>query len=128
MVSTKFRGRLCNNLYQYAYIRSVSERNGYDFCIQTENHENSTFKYFEDIFPHLIYNKNLQYKCKCKLQEVNYDFKKELYNISDDCHVDGFFQNHNYFKIDDVRNWFKIYLNKNETDEYDEYMKHFSPD
>ena len=127
MISTTFKGRLCNNMYQYAYIRSVAERNGYDFSIYVENHESSTYNYFNDIFPHLEIKK-IRYNNINRLEEVNYDFKEILYNLPNNYHVDGYFQNNEYFKIEDVKKWFKIYLNNNETNEFDNIIKKYEPD
>jgi hypothetical protein len=115
-------------MYQYAYIRSVAERNDYDFCILAENHESSTYNYFNDVFPHLEIRKNVIFDRVYRLEEVNYDFKEYLYNLTNNVHVDGYFQNNEYFKIEDVKKWFEIYLNENETIEFDNIINKYNPD
>ena len=53
MIGIQFRGRLGNYMYQYAYIRSVAERNNYEFTVYFDNNKDD----FLNIFPHL----NIQY-------------------------------------------------------------------
>ncbi len=122
MVGTYFRGRLGNNMYQYAYIRSVAERNGYEFCI----YDQSSSEYFDDAFPHLVYNKNCNISNRY-MEEVDYDFKSKFYNLSDNKKTFGFFQNHGYFKLDDVRKWFNIYLNEEDNYEYEKILEKYNP-
>lgn len=124
MIGTHFFGRLGNNMYQYAYIRSVAERKNYEFCI----HSKSSFDQFNDIFPHLKFNRDLNYHYQNFIQEVNYDFKESLYDISDNTFVSGFFQNHNYFELNNVRKWFEVYLNDQQNQEYNYLLNFYNPD
>ena len=121
MIGTYFRGRLGNNMYQYAYIRSVAERKSYDFCILEPNDQ------FDKIFPHLkIYEK----KCLCNFitKYLNVcDFSDEFYNLNDNIFTSGFFQDYKYFKDSPVKEWFKIYLNESEQFLYDQILNKYNP-
>lgn len=121
MVGTTFRGRLGNNMYQYAYIRSVAERNGYDFCICNPT------KQFDDIFPQLkIYEKSCKILNNKKTLNTG-AFSNDFYNISDGVLTDGFFQHHKYFEDMPVKSWFKITLNDHETKLYNEIIDKYDP-
>jgi len=125
VIGTYFRGRLGNNMYQYAYIRSVSERKKIDFCIYDNGRGNSS-EFFDDTFPHLKYNKNVNMNGKF-MEEVHYDLKSEFYDLSDNVITFGFFQNYKYFKRVDVKKWFDIYLDDEQNKEFDDYLKMYDP-
>lgn len=124
MIATYFRGRLGNNMYQYAYIRSAAERLNLNFSIHKSDQGN--FEQFDDIFPHLNIDKN-KGKFKYRLEEFNYDFKENFYNLKDETITYGFFQNHMYFKREDVKKWFIIYLDENQNRELDDLIKLYDP-
>ena len=125
MIGTHFKGRLGNNLYQYAYIRSVSERFGYDFFITEESTD--TFKVFEDFFPHLQFNKGFRNYTNV-LNEYDALYKDKFYNLKDNTYVSGFFQNHRYFDRNDAKEWFKIYLDNEQQNIYDEIIDKYNPE
>jgi hypothetical protein len=125
MIGVYFRGRLGNNMYQYAYIRSVSERLNLEFTIHESPQGN--FEQFDDIFPHLNYKKNVGSFTKM-LEEINYDFKEDLYYLKDDTIAYGFFQNHMYSQREKVKIWFQIFLDDNQEEELKSIVNNFSPD
>ena len=120
MIGVVFKGRLGNNMYQYAYIRSVSERKNIDFCINNPNTE------FDSIFPHLkIYDKN----CNIYNREIlrGGQFSEHFYDLNDNILADGFFQHHRYFENCKVKEWFKIHLNEQEQLSYEEIISKYEP-
>jgi hypothetical protein len=108
MISTIFRCGLGNNMYQYAFIRSVAERCGYDYCVIGDD------KQFRSVFKNLKFFSNIKYNFKPYLIEQHYNIKEEFYNLKDDTITNGFFQNYNYFNREDVKNWFDIVLTNTE--------------
>ena len=121
MIGTIFRGRLGNNMYQYAYIRSVAERKKYDFCISNPTEQ------FNSIFPHLkIYEKKCinNYNSKCLTGGA---FSNDFYNMNDNVLTNGFFQHHKYFEDMPVKEWFRINLNDNENLLYEELINKYNP-
>ena len=102
--------------YQYAYIRSISERKKIDFCINNPNPE------FDSIFPHLkIYDKKCNIIFKYETL-IGGQFSEYFYDLNDNILADGFFQHHRYFDNCNVREWFKIYLNEQENSLYNEII------
>jgi hypothetical protein len=124
MVATYLRGRLGNNMYQYAYIRSVAERLNVDFSI----HEcgQGDFNQIDDIFPHLEIKKNVGLYSE-RMEEWNYDFKESFYNLNDNTITYGFFQNHMYSNREDVKKWFKIDLDNKQNEELNELLELYNP-
>lgn len=124
MVGTFFMGRLGNNMFQYAYIRSVAERKNYDFYICSNSDE---IYQFNNIFPHLnIYDKVGNCNEHVELMDKT-NFLNSYYDLNDNMLTNGFFQNFKYFDGMPIRDWFKIYLNENEELKFNEILNRYNP-
>lgn len=99
-VSMTKAARLGNNLFQYAVLRSVAEKNGYNFYVDPD------LWYGHDLFD-------------CDLGKIdgrtvndfielpNQKFNPKIFNVSDYTCLRGYWQSEKYFKRDDVKEWFK---------------------
>lgn len=121
MIGTMFRGNIGNQMFQYAFMRSVSERNGYDFFIS------GRAKQFDETFPQLQYKKGGRIQTSKPVRNVvemeflnEQDCLKQNFLekgvLNDNTFIDGFFQNYS-FDREDCRKWFDIYLNETEIEE-----------
>jgi len=95
-------GRLGNQLFQYALLKSVSLKNGYEIALPSNLHNRSWHgqKNKLDLFllPSSV-KKNIQVKQKFNEPfSSNRDFIESVYDMPDDTDYFGFFQNINYYK------------------------------
>jgi ribosomal protein L32 len=97
-ISINLKGRLGNQLFQYATLRSLSIKKGYDFFINTSlkwHGQDNLLDYFN------IVNSNPSFIFRCNhyyTQPGNgYYFDKNIYNINDNTLLDGHFENLKYF-------------------------------
>jgi hypothetical protein len=99
-------GRLGNQMFEYAALRGLAAKNGYDFVIPPYNVkgiENYSLHYcfkMEDVTQdRLVLLEHLQY-----LREPHFHFSEHLFeNCPDDVSLSGFFQSWKYFShIEDV--------------------------
>ena len=132
MIGTYFIGRLGNNMYQYAYIKTMSDKLKYDFMIIEDSMSGATFNQFNDIFPHLEFNKSYNKPDNIFNQLISedipsYEIDQKFVNILDGTLTRGHLQNHNWFNIDSVKEWFRIYLDDNQLIEYNEIMTSYNP-
>ena len=95
-------GRLGNQLFQYALLKSVSLKNGYEIALPSNLHNRFWHgqKNKLDLFllPSSV-KKNIQVKQKFNEPfSSNRDFIESVYDMPDDTDYFGFFQNINYYK------------------------------
>jgi len=90
-------GRLGNQMFQYASLRGIAEKHGYDFCIPPEDHptyaDYALFLAFkmEGIKTGLISGSTLS--------ESGYEFDENLFNTCpDNVNLNGYYQTEKYFK------------------------------
>ena len=105
MVEAQLIGLMGNQLFQYAVCRSVAERNGYNFFI------NSYIWLGHDLLD-----------CDLGIRDGNpqftfndiesQKFNPEVFNVADFTHLYGFFQSPKYFNREDVKKWFKLKPNE----------------
>jgi hypothetical protein len=122
MIGIEFRGQLGNQMYQYAYIRSVAERNNYDFSTYGTSQNPELFNIFPDIKKY-----NLPFQYRWHIQEIDYDLKSIFYDLMDNTKVDGFFQNYQYFENQPVKEWFQIKMSEEEKKQADDFIQKYDP-
>lgn len=89
-------GRLCNQMFQYAAVRGISENRGYDFCIpssfgEDEWNDHRLFQCFE-------MNSNVGVLGTQYIQESSFRFDKKLFDeCPDNISLVGYFQTEKYF-------------------------------
>ena len=90
-------GRLGNQMFQYASLRGIADKHGYDFCIPPEDHptyaDYALFLAFkmEGIKTGLISGSTLS--------ESGYEFDENLFNTCpDNVNLNGYYQTEKYFK------------------------------
>ena len=97
-------GRLANQMFQYASLRGMAARKGYDFGIPPSNFENEwqnhqLFEVFE--LPHLP-KQNIRFLDNGHapvVQEKTFTYDKELHDLCpNEVSLWGFFQSEKYFK------------------------------
>jgi hypothetical protein len=94
------RGRLGNQMFQYATLYSVAKTNGYDYGIpyHTKSEDDYMDMCLLDCFKN-ISAKNCQLVMpKKQIQEQNNLFMPSLMQIEDDTDIFGYFQTEKYFK------------------------------
>ena len=102
MIRAKLKGRLGNQLSQYAICRIIAEKNGYEFSIPNEWQGQELFEC------------SLGVDCK---QETNLDifnegenkFNPEVFHVKDNTILDGFWQSDRYLSgyEEKVQEWFR---------------------
>lgn len=95
-ITVNLKGRLGNQLFQYATLRNLSIKKGYDFYIDTNlewQGQSGLLKYFNIKDPSPIDEIKYNYS-----QPVNSNFYDDnINNISDNTILDGHFENVEYF-------------------------------
>ena len=97
-------GRLGNQMFQYASLRGISARRGYDFGIPKSNFSDEwkTHQLFEVFDMIHLPNKNIRYLDgghSPVASEKHFHFDEELFNqCPNDVSLIGFFQSEKYFK------------------------------
>ena len=96
-ISIKLKGRLGNQLFQYATLRNLSIIKGYDFFINL----NISIQGQKCLLPYFNIT-NISHPQK--KQEYSYSqpvgpshFDKKIYDVNDDTLLDGYFENIEYF-------------------------------
>ena len=90
-------GRLGNQMFEYAALRGIAEKNGYDVCIPPSEHEG-----IENYSLHECFNLNhiptgFINKERYAMEQT-FHFNNELFNnCPDDASLYGFFQSWKYF-------------------------------
>jgi hypothetical protein len=96
-ITINLKGRLGNQLFQYATLRNISLKKGYTFYIDTtvEWHgQKNLLNYFNISESHQINEIKYHY---FQPQNSNF-FDSNIYDINDDTMLDGHFENVEYFK------------------------------
>ena len=101
MIEVKLWGRLGNQMFQYATMRTIAEAKGYSFCVEGRKW-----------LGHELFDLDLgqpggvvlthQYK------ETIYQYDPRIWDIQDGTYIVGFFQSEKYFNNDKAREWFKL--------------------
>jgi hypothetical protein len=109
-ITIQLRGRLGNQLFQYATLRNLSIKKGYNFYIDknfSTQGQSGLLPFFNIPEVHMLTNGNYhQY-----MQPVNSNFfDNNFFDIKDNTVIIGFFENIEYFKenIDIIRNELSI--------------------
>jgi hypothetical protein len=104
-ITINLKGRLGNQLFQYAALRNISIKKNYDLYINTNiewHGQYNILQYFN------IKNSNPPDQIQYRYNQPNgsYFFDTSIYNIQDNTLVDGHFENVNYFNdnIDIIKN------------------------
>ncbi len=92
-------GRLGNQMFQYAALRGIAAKNGYDWCIPPDdyNHKDN-YGLFETFNMSHVKSKNLGFVQANTIQENDHCFSKDFFTIlPDNVNLDGYFQTEKYF-------------------------------
>ena len=98
MLSIDIGGRMANNLFQYAMVRSIAEKRGLNYWVNPDSWK--AFKLFNldfgiaDGVIQRIYTENGSI------------YNPDVYDVEDFTGFNGFYQNEKYFDHDKVRKWF----------------------
>lgn len=102
MIEVTLKGRMGNNLFQYAVCRSVAEKNGYDWFI----HE-------KDWLGKSLFNVSFGGRGGADITrefiEGEHRYHPEVWDIEDGTRLVGYFQSEKYFDHMKVRKWFKLW-------------------
>ena len=107
--SIGYKGRLGNQMFQYATLKALSLKTGYE-CVLPNNTNlklDGAFDYTNNQW--LSFNLFLQecfnitsplveIRLKNIYQEKKFDFEPELFEISDNTSIEGYFQSYKYFE------------------------------
>lgn len=102
MITTELKGRLGNHLFQYVTCRVVADSKNYSYSIPRNWLGSKLFKN-ADLGKDYI-RQNTVFK-----EGIN-KYNPDVFNISDNTHIDGYWQSDKYFseRKDDIKDWFKI--------------------
>jgi hypothetical protein len=92
-------GRLGNQMFQYAALRGIAAKNGYDWCIPPDdyNHKDN-YGLFETFNMSHVKSQNLGFVQANSIQENDHCFSKDFFTIlPDNINLDGYFQTEKYF-------------------------------
>jgi len=107
--SIGYSGRLGNQMFQYAALKSIALKNNYEFaipdhfntkqdgCFDFTNNQWIEFRLdlfdgFNIVCPIITTHPNNSY------QEKDFSFEPEIFTISDDTAIEGYFQSYKYFE------------------------------
>lgn len=98
-ITVLLKGRLGNQLFQYATLKSIALKNNYDIYINT-NFECHDQKCMLDNFniPTTILNNDNVYTTKYFQPYNSYTFDAGIFRIKDNTILDGHFENPNFFQ------------------------------
>jgi len=97
-------GRLGNQLFQYAFMFSLSKQNNYEMCLPSTNsnfyknydlysESNSFFDcFYSNVF---IFEKNITHN---RFKEKSFHYDINFPNYIDNCDYSGYYQSYKYFK------------------------------
>ena len=90
-------GRLGNQMFQYAALRGIAEKNGYDFCIPPEDHP--TYADYALFLAFKMEGVKTGIISGDTVEEASYEFDENLFNnCPDNVNLEGFYQTEKYFK------------------------------
>ena len=102
MIRAKLRGRLGNQLFQYAICRIVAEQNGYDYSIPKEWQGQRLFECSLGV--DCTHEENLNI-----FKEGKNKFNPEVFDVKDNTIIEGFWQSDKYLSgyEEQVKEWFR---------------------
>ena len=90
-------GRLGNQMFEYAALRGIAEKNGYDVCIPPPEHEGIENYSLHECFDLEHIETGFINKERYAMEQT-FHFNDELFNTCpDDASLYGFFQSWKYF-------------------------------
>jgi len=90
-------GRLGNQMFEYAALRGIAEKNGYDVCIPPPEHEGIENYSLHECFDLEHIETGFINKERYAMEQT-FHFNNELFNnCPDDASLYGFFQSWKYF-------------------------------
>ena len=92
-------GRLGNQMFQYASLRGIASKNGYDWCIPPEEYDHKdNYGLFETFKLISVAPKNLGFVQGDYVQENDHCFLEDFFKVlPDNVSLDGYFQTEKYF-------------------------------
>jgi hypothetical protein len=100
-------GRLGNQMFQYAALRGIAAKRGYEWVIPPDTYDHdSNYGLFETFEMSGVEEKNLGFVDNKFVKESNHSFDKNIFeNCPDNVSIDGYFQTEKYFThiSDDIR-------------------------
>ncbi len=92
-------GRLGNQMFQYAALRGIAAKNGYDFTIPPEDYPHrDNYGLFETFKLKNVKNTNIGFVEGNSVQENGHQFIEEFFTqLPDDVNLEGYFQSEKYF-------------------------------
>jgi hypothetical protein len=107
--SIGYSGRLGNQMFQYAALKALSLKTGYemflpdhtsikhDGCFDMTN--NKWIEYKLDLLDCFTLNSNISaIQSQNLYQETDFTFESKIFNISDNTAIEGYFQSYRYFE------------------------------
>jgi hypothetical protein len=87
-------GRLGNQMFQYASLRGIADKNGYDWCIPPEEYDHKdNYGLFETFKLISVTSKNLGFIQGDYVQENDHCFLEDFFKVlPDNVSLDGYFQ------------------------------------
>ena len=90
-------GRLGNQMFQYAGLRGIASRNGYEFCIPPEDHP--TYADYALFLAFKMEGVNTGIVSGKTITESGFHFDENLFDTCpDNVNLDGYFQTEKYFQ------------------------------
>ena len=92
-------GRLGNQMFQYASLRGIAAKNGYDWCIPSDkSYHRDNYGLFETFMMTNVGPKNLGMVQGDYVQENDHCFLEDFFTqLPDNVSLDGYFQTEKYF-------------------------------
>lgn len=92
-------GRLGNQMFQYAGLRGIAAKRGYDWCIPPENCQHrDNYGLFETFEMTNVKESNIGFVSGSVVQENDFCFTQDFFDACpDDVSLDGYFQTEKYF-------------------------------
>lgn len=92
-------GRLGNQMFQYAALRGIAAKNGYDFTIPPEDYPHrDNYGLFETFKLMNVKTSNIGFVEGNSVQENGHQFIEEFFTqLPDDVNLEGYFQTEKYF-------------------------------
>ena len=93
-------GRLGNQMFQYASLRGIASKRGYDWCIPPEDYDHKdNYGLFETFNLVNVKDSNIGFVDGQQVQENEHCFIPEFFEeCPDNTSLDGYFQTEKYFK------------------------------
>jgi hypothetical protein len=104
-ITMSFAGNNCNNMFQYALLRRIADRNGYEFYVPQEAKERLL-----RFFPNLYMGCDTFEEKQSYYEKHEQPYDPEIFNIKDGTYIHGFFQTDKYFKgfENTIKQWLYI--------------------